>query len=164
MKLQKTLGVLNKMVADKVIGPYAMSGAVAAIRYLEPTLTQDLDILVSFESKSGLVNEGIVIEGWPVQFIPVTDDLDAEALSNAAEIEIDVPNEGAVRTRILRPEYLIAIALRTGRPKDYIRIVQFMESDVVDVSKLCAILRGNDDLFRKWRLFCQRVNITNPCG
>jgi hypothetical protein len=64
---------------------------VAALNYIEPTVTEDLDILVSFdrERKSGLVtlgpivgylaeagyqewrNEGVLVGGWPVQFLPV---------------------------------------------------------------------------------------------
>jgi hypothetical protein len=108
MDLKKTLDVLNAMEADRIIGRYAIAGAVAAYRYLEPTLTQDLDVLVSFEPKAALIsldsiysylkargfesfeNEGIVVGGWPVQFIPVTDRLDAEALADAVEVEIAV--------------------------------------------------------------------------
>jgi hypothetical protein len=118
MGMKQTLDVLNRMQADGIIGPYAIAGAVAAYRYIEPAVTEDLDILISFESKPALVNvtpifnylkkigyesyskEGIVIEGWPVQFIPVIDELDAEALANAEDVDIDIPFEGVVSTRV----------------------------------------------------------------
>jgi hypothetical protein len=111
MGMKRTLEVVNAMEADGVIGRYAMSGAVAAYNYIEPTVTDDLDILISFREtsdrpKSGLITlapifaylkakgyqehrkEGLVIEGWPVQFLPVASDLDAEALVQAQEVEI----------------------------------------------------------------------------
>lgn len=181
MDMKVALDVLNRMEADGVIGPYAISGAVASIRYLEPRVTQDLDILLSFESKSGVISlapifsylkdrgydnhrdEGVVIAGWPVQFIPVVDNLDAEALANAVKIEIELPNKQSVTTRILQPEYLVAIALRTGRPKDQIRMVEFVESESIDSAKLCGILRSHE-LIGKWRSFCGRVGIADPCG
>jgi hypothetical protein len=61
--------------------------------------------------------EGVVIGGWPVQFLPVADDLDAEALAQAQELEVGTA-DAAVKTRVLRAEHLVAIALRVGRPKD----------------------------------------------
>src|SRR5262245_46588397 len=104
MSLKQTIEVLNRMEADGVIGRYCISGAVASFYYVEATATDHLDILVSFEetkAASGLLTltpiltylnalgysqfeeEGILIEGWPVQFLPVTDHLDAEALASA---------------------------------------------------------------------------------
>ena len=110
-----TLEVLNQMVKDKIIKSYAIGGAIAAYNYIEPALTEDLDILVSFEhtaSASGLVTltpivtylaskgytefrkEGIVVSGWPVQFLPVANPLDAEALNEAIMIDIEIsPSE-----------------------------------------------------------------------
>jgi hypothetical protein len=85
--MKQTLDVLNQMEADGIIGRYAIGGAVAAYNYIEPTVTDDLDVLVSFETnpgqlQSGLITlsplfeylkgkgysefrqEGLVIEGW----------------------------------------------------------------------------------------------------
>src|SRR5271166_115178 len=104
MGMKQTLDVLNRMEVDGVVGRYAIGGAVGAYNYIEPAVTDDLDILVSFESgptpsQTGLVTlepiltylrqkgysdfrkEGLVIEGWAVQFLPVADELDAEALA-----------------------------------------------------------------------------------
>ncbi len=186
MGMKRTLEVVNAMEADGVIGRYAMSGAVAAYNYIEPTVTDDLDILISFKEtsdrpKSGLIalapifaylkakgyqehrKEGLVIEGWPVQFLPVASDLDAEALAQAQEVEIQINKaEGSVWTRILRAEHLIATCLRVGRPKDLIRITQFLEEDAVDLSALSEVLRRHH-LKEAWQAFCSRTGVADPC-
>jgi hypothetical protein len=52
MGMKQTLDVINAMEADGVIGRYAIAGAVAAYNYIEPTVTEDVDILVSFDVTS----------------------------------------------------------------------------------------------------------------
>jgi len=186
MGMKQTLEVMNAMEADGVIARYAIGGAVAAYNYIEPAVTDDLDILISFDEtsdrpKSGLITlapifaylkakgyeehrrEGLVIEGWPVQFLPVAGDLDAEALAQAQEVEIKINDaEGSVRARNLRAEHLVAICVRVGRPKDLIRITQFLEEDAVDLPVLCEILRRHD-LEDAWQAFCARAGIADPC-
>jgi hypothetical protein len=186
MGMKQTLDVINAMEAAGVIDRYAMGGAVAAYNFIEPAVTEDLDVLVSFREasgppKSGLITlapifaylkrngydkhlkEGLVIEGWPVQFLPVASDLEAEALAQAEEVEIQIDMaEGAVRTRILRAEHLVAICLRVGRPKDLIRITQFLEEAAVDIPTLCKLL-SRYDLKKSWQAFCRRTSITDPC-
>jgi hypothetical protein len=88
MALRKTVEVVAKLAERGVILRYAIAGAVAALNYIQPTLTEDLDILVStahFETRpSGLIlltpieqaladmgytdrtDLGIMIGGWPV--------------------------------------------------------------------------------------------------
>ena len=174
------------MEADGVIGRYAIAGAIAAYNYVSAAVTDDLDILVSFDRApdqvtSGLITlapiyaylrakgydehrrEGIVIEGWPVQFLPVANPLDAEALAQAVEIDIEFTEfEGSSRSRILRPEHIVATALRVGRPKDLIRIAQFLNENAVDLTALCALL-ARHDLAEAWRSFCDRAGIADPC-
>jgi hypothetical protein len=185
MGIIQTVKLINQMEADGIIGRYAIEGAFAASYYVEPTLTEDLDILVSFETasaqtKSGIIvldpvfsylkkkgyeefrKEGIVIEGWPVQFIPVANDLDAEALASAREVDID-DTGGSVRTRVLSPEHIVAICLRVGRAKDFIRIAQFLDENVPDMPLLCSLLHRHG-LTESWRAFCFRNNIPDPCN
>jgi hypothetical protein len=182
MAMKQTIEVLNRMEADGVIGRYCISGAVAALNYLEMAATEDLDILVSFEgmeTKSGLVTltpiveylnkqgysefrrEGIWVEGWPVQFVPVATPLDREALESATEVLVELEG-GAVRTRLLRPEHLVANALRTGRPKDRFRVLQFLESKAVDLASLCPLLERHA-LSQELSEFCRSVGLANPC-
>ena len=47
--MKETLKAINQMVKDNVIGGYAIGGAVAAIYYLEPFDTADIDIFVQIE-------------------------------------------------------------------------------------------------------------------
>src|SRR5947208_2527880 len=98
--MKKTFAVLNEMVADGAIENYAVAGAIGAIFYVEPFSTEDLDVLV-MASEDRLVielpgwdylkargytkieKEGIVVEGWPLQFLPATAPLECEAYLNA---------------------------------------------------------------------------------
>jgi hypothetical protein len=177
MSMQGTLGVLNRLVADGVINTYAIAGAVAAYTYIEPTVTDDLDIIVSLDTtgSSGLVvltpiltalatmgytqfrNEGIVVEGWTVQFLPVAKPLDAEALQSAEVVNITLGGQD-FPTRVLRPEYLVAKALDVGRAKDNARIVQFIEEKAVDLAVLQDVL-NRFGLVKAWERFCQRMGI-----
>jgi len=183
MGMKQTLEVINRMEADGIIGMYAIAGAVATYNYVESSATEDL--LVSFDAapgppQSGRVTlspiisylkdkgysefrkEGLVIEGWPVQFLPAADDLDAEALARAEGVEVEMPSEGSVATRVLRPEHLVAIALRVGRPRDRIRITQFLDEQAVDLQALCDVI-GRHGLRDAWRTFCDRTGISDPC-
>jgi hypothetical protein len=168
MITEKTLSVLNQMVAASVIDRYAIGGAVAAAFYVEPTQTYDLDVFLVFpETSKGLISvspvysylmqrgyqpegESIMIEGWPVQFLPVFNPLTAEALANAVEVTF-----GATKTHVFGAEYLAAIMLVTGRPKDHIRLVQFIESGVVEQLKFMDIM-ARHDLTTKWQAFQRR--------
>jgi hypothetical protein len=186
MGMKQTLDVINRMETDGIIGRYAIAGAVAAYNYIEPTVTEDLDILVSFDqassdSQSGLITlspilsylkakgyeefrkEGLLIEDWSVQFLPVANELDAEALARAEQVDVRIAHDTAVTTRVLRPEHLVATSLRVGRPKDLIRITQFIEENAIDISALCAVL-DRHKLREMWRAFCARTGIADPCA
>jgi hypothetical protein len=161
--MKETLKVLNRMVRAGVIEQYVIGGAVAAIYYLEPFDTSDLDIFVQvngvgsdlailspiyeFLNELGYKAQGefIYVEGFPVQFLPVFNPLTEEALSEAHTIKF-----ARVTTRIMRPEHLVAIMLDTGRPKDYLRINMFLEHDAVNRRSLNAVLRRHG-LAKKWK-------------
>ena len=179
MGIKQTLDVVNELEREGIIARYAIGDAVAAYNYVEPAVTEDLDILVSFETKpSGLVTldpileflrkcgytdfskEGILIEGWPVQFLPVADDLDREALSQAKPIAVRT-NGGRVKARVLKPEHLVALALRVGRPKEFSRIAQFLGEKAVELTKLRAVLERHK-LLPAWRKFCARTGARDP--
>jgi hypothetical protein len=185
--MKSTFHVINRMVADGVIGKYAVGGAVAALNYIEPMLTYDLDVLISVDQlenqpSSGLVTlepvfaylrdagytefnrEGVVIEGWPVQFLPVASDLDAESLAQAVAVDIEVGGGApAIAVRTLRAEHVVATALKVGRPKDRIRITQFLSENAVDLGALHAVLERHD-LLGVWSKFCAQTGIPDPYG
>jgi hypothetical protein len=72
--MKETFAVINQMVVDGVIEDYAVAGAIGAMFYVEPFSTEDLDVFVLYLKARGYTEirkEGIVVEGWPVQFMPV---------------------------------------------------------------------------------------------
>ena len=161
--MKETLKVLNRMVRAGVIEQYAIGGAVAAIYYLEPFDTSDLDIFIQvnaagsdltilapiYEYLTGrgykAQGEFIHVEEFPVQFLPVFNALTEEAFKEAHAIKF-----ARVTTRIMRPEHLVAIMLDTGRPKDYLRINMFLEQGAVNRRSLNAVLRRHG-LAKKWK-------------
>jgi hypothetical protein len=125
-----------------------------------------LRTIVEYLSARGFTewrHEGIVIAGWPVQFLPVADGLDDEALKEAASIELEVTlGEPPVLTRLLSAEHIMAIALKVGRPKDIIRISQFVSENVFDAKRFCDIL-ARHGLRTQWAECRARLGIKNEC-
>jgi hypothetical protein len=164
--MKATLQVINQLQADGVISRYAIGGAIGATFYLEPTSTFDIDVFVALGNLPGssLISlepiyqylqsrgyrpekECILIEGWLVQFLPPGDALDEEALAQAVPADAD-----GVPVRVMTAEHLVAIALKVGRPKDKIRVTQFVESRILDEKKLRQILERHG-LLAKWKQF-----------
>jgi len=169
MKLKKVIGVINQMQAAGIIGRYAIGGAVGATFYLEPVATVDIDVFVAIHPDPGKLiatpkpiydyltargckteGEYIVIEEWPVQFLPPTGPLVEEAIAQARETDV----EGEL-TFVFSAEHLVAIALQIGRAKDKARILQFVEARVLDQRRLREIVQRHD-LSEKWKRYGQQ--------
>ncbi len=168
MSLEGTLRVLNAMQIDRVIGDYAIGGAVAAFLYIEPGTTFDLDVFIAWEPRPGGLldigpiyayllargytaqGETVAIEDWEVQFLPPNTPLAEEALRQAKPVEI-----GGVPTHIFTQEHLMAICLETARPKDLARLVQFTQEGDPDEKMFVEIL-GRHGLQGKWTSFQER--------
>lgn len=181
MKIGKTIQVIADLAARTVIKQYAVTGAVAALAYVEPTLTEDLDILVSvddFEQRpSGLIlmspieraladmgysersGAGIVVEGWSVEFLPAASELDEEALREADELAI---GEG-IRARVVKPEHLVAKAINVGRLKDLSRVEAFLDQQAVNLAALRLVIE-RFKLEEAWIAFCARSGRADPLG
>ena len=161
--MEKTLRVLNRMVREGVIDKYAIGGAVAAVFYIEPINTNDLDIFFHvkdadnkldilaplYDYLSGLgyeaEGEAVDIEGWPVQFLPIFNPLLEEAVEQANEIRFK-----RTKTRVMQAEHLVAIMLQTGRLKDFARIHQFVEAGALNDALLFQIL-ARHGLMEQWK-------------
>jgi hypothetical protein len=163
--MERTFEVLNRLVEDGIIGEYAVGGAMAALFYAEPAATYDLDIFVVLPRlPSGLITLGplydhlsglgynvdgecVDIEGVPVQFLPAYNRLVEEGLREARTLMY-----GEVPVPVLAVEYLIAIAIQTGRSKDRGRVAMLMEETTVDRSRVAEILRSHDleEKGRQW--------------
>jgi len=165
--MEKTLKVLNKVVRAGLIDSYAIGGAVAAIYYIEPFDTADLDIFFKVTTRQSIVSlapvydylkqlgylpkgEFVEIEGWPVQFLPAYNALTVEALAQARKIKF-----GHTGTRVMRAEHLAAIMLDTARPKDMARISMFIDQGAVDMDALLDILKRYR-LMKKWKDYQRR--------
>jgi hypothetical protein len=165
--MKETFAVLNQMVKRGAIEDYAVAGAVGAMFYIEPFSTEDIDVLVMTPEDRLVIElpgweylkargyteirkEGIVVEGWPVQFMPVNNPLEREAYVNAQQVD----NEG-VRVRVVLPEHLVAIMLKVGRLKDLARVQMFLSQKAVDLDALEDIVRRHE-LLDKWADFKSR--------
>jgi hypothetical protein len=167
--MEKTFEVINNLVTDGIIDSYALGGAMAAIRYVEPFQTDDVDVFISISVDSSdlmplkavyeyLRNKGyfpkdvfVEIEGWDVQFLPVFDELIEEAVDSA-----DTADLNGVFVRVMKPEYLVAIMLKTGRLKDFARAKMFFDQERIDADKLYALV-GKFELEEKWRKYQQSL-------
>lgn len=151
--MEKTIKVINELRAKGLIRDYAIGGGIATIFYVEPILTYDLDIFfIPSEEREVMTvssiykclrrrgykpyKEHIIIEGVPVQFIPVYNELVKEAVENSVERKYE-----KTKTKILRAEYLIAIMVQTFRPKDRERIIKLLDEAKIGTAYLTRILQ-----------------------
>ena len=152
--MRQTLVLVNKLKTSGLIVDYAIGGGTGALFYTEALSTYDLDLFIILKSLSSPLidlspiynylesaggywsGEHIVVAGEPLQFI-VADQLGTEAINRAKSIRFE-----GIRTKVLSPEYLIALALRAGRTKDRIRIgLLRAKTDELTLSK---VLRDYD--------------------
>lgn len=153
--MKTAVALANEMKAEGVVSDYAMAGTVAAMFWMEPLDTSDLDFLVaptpedaagpivgtrllSFLASKGLQwkEQAVVIDGVPVDFILVPSALEEEAVKRAVT---KTPARG-MSVRVVRPEYLLAIALRVGRTKDLLKAKMLDASPDLDRRRLKGIL------------------------
>jgi hypothetical protein len=172
--MERAINVINRMQADGVIENYAIGGGIAAVYYLEPYQTDDLDIFIPVSAvafgEAGLVSlepiysyltslgyaavkEGVLIEDWLVQFIPAFETVQNEALSLAREVTY-----GDTRTKIFSAEYLAAELLRSGRLKDQVRVAALIESGNLDIALFRDIIKRHG-LAEKWATFAARFDV-----
>jgi len=167
--MEKTLEIINELKKKGLIKNYAIGGGIATIFYVESILTYDLDVFYqASEEEKGVTilspiynwlkqkgykvqREHIIIEGIPVQFIPIYNELAEKAVKEAVEVKYEKTS-----TRIFKPEYLIAIMVQTFRPKDRERIIKIIDEADIDKSNLIKILQkyGLKEKFERFmRLF-----------
>jgi hypothetical protein len=160
--MEKALQVIKEITRQGIIKAYAIGGGIAATYYIEPLLTYDLDIFF-IPAKEGLdvlapiydyarehgfsvQAESNLIEGFPVQFIPAYNDLVREAVEEATTLKYR-----DAEASVVTAEYLVAIALETGRAKDRERVIRLLEEADIDRAALRRILEtfGLANKFKK---------------
>lgn len=168
--MRETLGVLEELTSKGLVRDYALGGGVAALFYVEPFLTYDLDAFVLLPAEDQAIvslsplydyllgaghtadGEHVVIHGVPVQLIPAYNPLVEEAVAQAVEADYE-----GVKTRVVKAEHLVAIMLQTGRPKDLLRISMFLDLGVLDTDLLEDIL-ARHQLAGKWEKLKGRLH------
>lgn len=136
MSLRKAIEVVAKLAESGAIHRYAIAGAFAAMNYIAPTLSDDLDILISiedFESRQS----GLIL------LAPVEKALAELGYSDRTDLGI------------------MAIAIKAGRLKDLARVQSFLEQRAVDLFLLKKALQKHR-LMHDWRRFCVKAGIENP--
>lgn len=150
-----------------MIENYALFGAIAQMRYTEPVVTLDVDVLVALPSSDRIdtlagiyefcaargyrpEGEAIHVGAWPVQFLTAFDALTREAMEQAETADFE-----GVPLRVVRPDYLAVIALSTGRAKDHERILDLIESKSTS-RKEVESLAARHGLTEAWQRFAKR--------
>lgn len=169
MNLPATFAAINELRDAGVVERYALGGAVAANFYVEPAFTRDVDIFVALQAPTGfslltlepihdffrargcaIEGEGVIVAGWPVQFLPDDSPLAKEAIDQAIELDLD-----GTPVTVFTAEHLAAIALKLGRAKDKTRLVQLWQSRVLDERRFSEILERHqlDDAWLRFQAF-----------
>lgn len=162
--IKKALRLANEMERKGIIGKYAIGGAIGTIYWTEAYATKDLDLFLRLPVSSG----GLLLmpfmnylaeKGYPftaqyvkvgtlmVDFIGVYNPLTEDALDNAVEVAVY-----DISTRIFRPEYLMAIALQTGRVQDLRKVIKLCEESDFNEEYFEDIIKQHN-LSRRWNEF-----------
>jgi hypothetical protein len=152
--MREALRAMNQLVSEGVVSAYAIGGAVGAAFYIEAVDTEDVDAFVFLPGPPSLlisltaVYEALVRLGgvedrkyirfgaWPLQILTDANPLIAEAIERAVVVDFD-----DIPTRVFLAEHLCAVALQTGRSKDYLRVSMFLEQKAVDEAALRDVLQ-----------------------
>ena len=152
--IDRVINIIEKLENDGLIKDYAVGGGVATIFYTEVFSTYDIDVFIILPEKtSGLVDispiykwfkkrgyrshrEHIIIDDVPVQLLPAYNDLIVEAIEKSSRIKY---KSKTIKT--FRPEHLVAIMLQTFRPKDRVKIIEFLDNVKLDRKYLGEILK-----------------------
>lgn len=163
--MRPIIEALDALQSQGLIQAYAIGGAVAATFYLEPVATVDVDVFVTLAGAVGslvdptpifrflqsrgysMQGECVLIEGWPVQLFASGNPLVEEAVAMAATMDV----EGA-EVRVFTPEHLAAICLQTGRAKDKLRLLQFIEEAAIRAPEFLGLV-GRHGLMDRWETF-----------
>lgn len=173
--MQAVCDILEQLLREGILKRYAIGGATAAGFHGEPLATRDVDVFVFIDPPDGALlvtldplfkrlselgfnefeEEGLLVHGFPVQFLSAAPGLESEAVEQAMVVEWEDH-----RLRVMRPEHLAAIALSVGRPKDRARLVYLAELPDFDISSLREILIRYQ-LLDRWHQWASALGLEN---
>jgi len=165
--MQAVCDILEQLLREGIVNRYAVGGATAAGFHGEPLATRDVDVFVFLDPPEGSMlvsldpvfrrlaelgfnefeEEGLLIHGFPVQFLSAAPGLESEAVEQAMIVEWEDH-----RLRVMRPEHLAVIALTVGRPKDRARLVYLVELPDFHTESFRQILTRHQllDRWQQW--------------
>jgi hypothetical protein len=164
----RTLQTLLSLRDEGTLSQFAIGGAVAAAFYAPAVATEDLDVFAFLKpTGSGLlvltplydrlkelggqvVNEYVMLHGWPVQILPAYTPLVEEAVLQAEQQQFE-----SVQVPVVTADYLCAIALQTGRTKDYQRVHSLIEAGAASAEKLHQLIEKHQ-LAERWETYVRR--------
>lgn len=171
--MQAVCDILEQLLAEGLLKNYAIGGATAAGFHGEPLATRDIDVFVFVDLEPGKLlvslaplyarlkelgfdefeEEGLLVHGFPVQFLAASPGLETEAVESAMLAEW-----GNHRMRVMRPDHLAAIALTVGRPKDRARLVYLVELPNFDHAGFHEVL-SRYDLTTRWQQWAKALGL-----
>jgi hypothetical protein len=117
---------------------------------LEAINQMQADGVIGHYAIGGAVGATFYLEPAATYDVVPSNDLEREAVAGSLATKVD-----GVNTWVMPEEHLVAIALQTGRTKDYLRIMQFIEQRALDMKALQAIIERHG-LTEKWKQFERR--------
>ena len=166
--MKAALEALLKLPDEGLLARFAIGGVIAASYYVEALVTEDLDVFTALtHSPAGpflldplyerlvqlggkVRNEHVVVGNWPVRILPAYTPLVEEAVMEAQDRLFE-----GIRVPVVAAEHLCAIALQTGRAKDYARVHAFFEAGVVDGAALHRLI-DRHALAERWQIYERR--------
>ena len=171
--MQRVCDVLEELLACGVIQKYAIGGDTAAGFHGEPLAPRDIDVFCYLDAPTDSIlitpepifkkladmgftkfdEEGILIHGFPVQFLSASSQLEKEAVENAM-----VMNWQNHTIRVISPEYLAGIAITVGRPKDRARLVYLTSLELFNNILFAEILQRHG-LIKTWEAWAKGLGL-----
>jgi len=171
MNLKPAIQAFHILKNEGLITDFVIGGAMSSAFYMaEPISTFDVDVFVALATPpSSLLDlspiytrltqlghkpagEHVEMEASPVQILVAASQLEQEAMERA-----DLHDYGGVQVKAFRPEYLAAIYVKLGRPKDLFRIQHMKDFGVLDLPKLEDVIRRHG-LEGKWRIIQAKLS------
>jgi hypothetical protein len=163
MDIRTIIEVFDQLKSERIITDFAIGGAMASVFYTEPFLTYDVDVFIALplqpkllvdlspvykrlrETGHAPIGEHVHIGDTPVQILIPAGDLEVEALRDAL-----VQSYENLAVKVFRPEHLLAIYLKVNRPKDRLKCQMLLDSGVLDMKLVEAIVTRHG-LVEQWK-------------
>jgi len=152
--LVAVIRILNALEGEGFIERYAIGDDAGATFYLDESSAAQVEVFVSLPGPEGtyaaqlaptieylnkrgytMSEEFVIVGEWKVQLLAPTSALAEEALAGSRESDTY-----GTPARVVAPEHLAAIALQDGKSQSNAKVLQFVESGILNNVAFQAIL------------------------